>query len=25
VAFLIGGADLGMIRRNIKRKPKTPA
>jgi len=25
VAFLIGGADLGMIRRNIKRKSKTPA
>jgi putative peptidoglycan lipid II flippase len=24
-AFLIGGADLGMIRRNIKRKPKAPA
>lgn len=22
VAFLIGGADLGMIRRNMKRKPK---
>lgn len=22
-AFLIGGADLGMIRRNLKRKPKT--
>jgi putative peptidoglycan lipid II flippase len=24
-AFLIGGADLGMIRRNMKRKPKAPA
>jgi putative peptidoglycan lipid II flippase len=24
IAFLIGGADLGMIRRNIKRKPKSP-
>jgi putative peptidoglycan lipid II flippase len=23
VAFLIGGADLGMIRRNMKRKPKS--
>jgi putative peptidoglycan lipid II flippase len=23
VAFLIGGADLGMIRRNLKRKPRT--
>ncbi len=23
VAFLIGGADLGMIRRNMKRKAKT--
>lgn len=23
-AFLIGGADLGMIRRNLKRKPRTP-
>jgi putative peptidoglycan lipid II flippase len=25
VAFLIGGADLGMIRRNLKRKPKQVA
>jgi putative peptidoglycan lipid II flippase len=25
VAFLIGGADLGMIRRNLKRRPKTPS
>lgn len=25
VAFLIGGADLGMIRRNLKRKPKASA
>ena len=25
VAFLIGGANLGMIRRNLKRKPKTEA
>ncbi len=25
VAFLIGGADLGMIRRNLKRKPKQAA
>jgi putative peptidoglycan lipid II flippase len=25
VAFLIGGADIGMIRRNVKRKPRAPA